>query len=116
MRNAVQKGKCVKQSLPRFLSVCKTYDLVQEAYAKKLSEDEEVVEIRCNVPIEELFEDGEYTSDFVITKEDGSIAVRECVLRKNLLKPRMIKLLDFSQRYWRNKGVSDWKVIINAEE
>ena len=99
MRNANQKGKCVKRSLPKFVLVCKTYDAVQEAYATKLSEDVSITEIRANVLLEELFEEGEYTSDFVITYGDESIAVRECVLRKNLLRPRTVKLLDFSQRY-----------------
>lgn len=58
---------------------------------------------------------GEFTSDFLVTFTDGSEAVRECVFRKNLLKPRTIKLLDFSQKYWFKRGITDWKVIIDAE-
>jgi hypothetical protein len=80
-----------------------------------LEEDDNVVSFRCNVPIEDN-SIGDFTTDYLITFEDESIAVRECVLRKNLLRPRTIKLLDFSQRYWLKKGVSDWKVIIDAEK
>ena len=115
MRNANQKGRCVKQNLPKFSSVCKTYDDVQLAYALILSSAEDVQELKCNVPVEDRSE-GEFTSDFVITKTDGTIAVRECVPRSNLLRPRMVKLLDMSQRYWLQKGVSDWKVVINDDE
>lgn len=116
MRSKNYKGKCVKRCLPKFTSVCKTYDDVQEAYATKLSTDASIVEIRGNVLLDELFEDGEYTSDFVITYTDEHIAVRECALRKNLFRPRTVKLLDFSQRYWLKKGITDWKVIIDAEK
>ena len=39
---------------------------------------------------------GEYTSDFVCTKTDGDLMVRECVFRKFLMKPLTVKLLDAS--------------------
>lgn len=115
MRSKNYKGRCVKRALPKFTAVCKTYDIVQQTYAEKLSKDEDVVEIQCNVPLEDT-SIGEFTTDFVITRKDGTISVRECVLRSNLLRPRTVKLLDFSQRYWLKKGVTDWKVVINAEK
>ena len=104
MRNKNYKGRCVKRSLPKFVSICKTYDVVQQAYADRLSTEDDVLEIRCNVLLEDTSE-GEFTSDFVVTKRDGNIAVRECVLRTNLLRPRTVKLLDFSQRYWLKKVI-----------
>lgn len=115
MRNKNYKGKCIKQSLPKFSSICRTYDDLQNSYAIKLSEDEEVKEVQCNVLLEEISE-GEFTTDFVIRMQDGTVAVRECVLRSNLLRPRMVKLLDLSQRYWLQRGVNDWKVVINDAE
>ena len=115
MRSKNYKGRCVKRMMPKFTTVCKTYDIVQEKYAEKLSNDDDVAEIRCNVLIEDT-SIGEFTSDFVFERKDGTTAVRECVLRKNLLKPRMVKLLDFSQRYWLKKGVRDWKVVVDAEK
>lgn len=115
MRNINQKKRCVKRALPKFTSVCKTYDKVQEAYASRLSDDDEIVEIQCNVPIEDT-SIGEFTSDFVFKRRDGTIAVRECTLRTKVLRPRTVTLLDFSQRYWLKKGITDWKVIIDAEK
>lgn len=104
MRNANQKGRCVKRALPKFTSVCRTFDVVQQVYAEKLSANEDIADVKCNVSIDDTSE-GQFTTDFVITKKDGSVAVRECVLRSNALRPRMIKLLDFSQRYWLKKSL-----------
>lgn len=115
MRNANQKGRCIKRALPKFTSLCRTYDDVQNAYAALLSTDDNVVEVKCNVLIEDATE-GKYCTDFVITKSDGNTAVRECVLNQYLCKPRMIKLLDLSQRFWLKHGVTDWKVVIADEK
>lgn len=41
--------------------------------------------------------------------------VRECVFRKFLMKPMTVKLLDASREYWRNRGVSDWGVVIDEK-
>ena len=57
-------------------------------------------------------EEGAYTSDFVITKADGNLMVRECVSRKHLTKPMTTKLLDVSRNYWKSHGVSDWGIVI----
>ncbi len=115
MRSKNYKGRCVKRALPKFAVTCRTYDTVQTTYALNLSKNPEIESIQCNVLLED-YSEGEYTTDFVITKTDGSTAVRECVLRKNLLRPRTVKLLDFSHRYWLKKGITDWKVVINAEK
>ena len=77
-------GKCAE--------VCRTYDAIQYAYADLLQANNEVVEIRCNVLLDGL-EVGEYTSDFVCTKANGELMVRECVFRKFLMKPLTVKLL-----------------------
>ena len=58
---------------------------------------------------------GEYTSDFVCTKADGDLMVRECVYRKFLMKPLTVKLLDASRDYWLRHGVTDWGMVIDEE-
>lgn len=81
-----------------------------------LQECGKVKEIRCNVLLEGLAE-GEYTSDFVCVKEDDTLMIRECVNRKFLMKPMTVKLLDLSREYWQmQRNVSDWGIVINAEE
>ena len=67
MRKANFKGKCVKLHLDKCKAVCRTYDDIQLKYAQLLQENDDIVEIRCNVLLEGLTE-GNYTSDFVCTK------------------------------------------------
>ena len=86
MRKANFKGKCVKLHLDKCKAVCRTYDDIQLKYAQLLQENDDIVEIRCNVLLEGLSE-GEYTSDFVCTKANGDLIVRECVYRSKIGKP-----------------------------
>ena len=81
MRKKNFKGRCEKRMIGKCSDVCRTYDAIQYAYADLLQESEEVKEIRCNVLLDGL-DVGEYTSDFVCTKADGDLMVRECVFRK----------------------------------
>ena len=115
MRKKNYKGRCEKQSLNKCETVCKTYDAVQTAYAKKLQADKGIVSFRCNVFLEGLTE-GEYTTDFVCVKEDGENMVRECIFRKNLVRTKTAELLDISRQYWLKHGVKDWGVVIDAKE
>lgn len=116
MRNKNQKSRCTKQMLPKFEEICKTYDKVQNAGALLLSGDKDIASIRCNVPLELDFEDGNrYMTDFVFTKKNGELAVRECVFRKLLDKPKTMKLLDASRNFWLSRGVSDWGLIVDAD-
>ena len=57
------------------------------------------MEIKYNVLLDGL-DIGAYTRDFVCTKADGDLMVRECIYRKFLTKPLTIKLLDASRNYW----------------
>lgn len=116
MRKKNYKGaKCTKRYVNKCDDVCKTYDAIQYAYANLLSEAEEVKSFQVNVLLQGL-EEGAYTSDFVITKADGNLMVRECVSRKYLTKPMTTKLLDASRNYWKSHGVSDWGIVIEEEE
>ena len=115
MRSLSYKGvKCTKRYVNKCGDVCKTYDAIQYAYANLLSETEEVKSFQVNVLLQGL-EEGAYTSDFVITKADGNLMVRECVSRKHLTKPMTTKLLDASRNYWKSHGVSDWGIVIEEE-
>ncbi len=52
MRRKNYKGRCIKQQLPKFKDTCRTYDALMTETAKILSRDENIIEIRCNVPLE----------------------------------------------------------------
>ena len=114
MRKKNFKGRCEKRVIPKCVDVCRTYDPIQYAYADVLAQDDSVLDIRCNVSMDDL-EVGEYTTDFVCVKSDGDWMVRECVYRKHLTKPMTIKLLDASREYWLRHGVTDWGLVIDAE-
>ena len=114
MRKKNFKGRCEKRMLSKYTEVCRTYDAIQYAYADLLQASHGIKEIRCNVLLDGL-EIGEYTSDFVCTKTDGDLMVRECVFRKFLMKPLTVKLLDTSRDYWLRQGVTDWGLVIDEE-
>lgn len=115
MRKKNYKGaKCTKRYIDKCEDVCKTYDVIQYAFADLLSKAEEVNSFQVNVLLQGLKE-GEYTSDFVIVKADGNLMVRECVSRKHLTKPMTTKLLDVSRNYWKSHGVTDWGIVIEKE-
>lgn len=115
MRKRNFKGRCTKRYVPKCTDICRTYDALQEAYADVLSQSEDVKEFRCNVYLDGLA-DGDYTTDFVCTKTDGTIMVRECVYRSRLIKPMHYKLLEESRSYWRHRGVTDWGIVINDKK
>ena len=52
-----------------------------------------------------------YTTDFLCTKADGDLCVRECVFRKKLCLPRTAKLPDNSRDYWLRRGINDWAIV-----
>ena len=116
MRKKNYKGvKCTKRYVEKCEGVCKTFDNIQYAYADLLSMSEDVQSFKVNVLLEGL-QEGEYTTDFVITKADGDLMVRECISRKHLTKPMSAKLLDMSRLYWKSHGVNDWGIVIERGE
>ena len=114
MRKKNYKGRCEKQSLEKFTTMCKTYDPVQAAYANILVENKDITAVRCNVVLDG--ECSEYMTDFVCTKSDGDLMVRECVSRKLLEKPLSAKVLEMSYNYWLRHGISDWGIVVDATE
>ncbi len=115
VRKKNYKGRCVKREVNKCSDICRTYDPIQSAYADILASDDEISEFSCNVPMDGL-SDGQYTSDFVCTKTDGSLMVRECAFRKLLIKPMTAKLLEKSREYWLRHGISDWGIVTDEEK
>lgn len=115
MRRKDYRGaKVAKRMVSKCEGVCRTYDAIQYAYADLLAASEKVKSFQVNVLLQGMAE-GEYTSDFVITRTDGNLMVRECVSRKHLTKPMTAKLLDAGRNYWKYHGISDWGIVIEKE-
>ena len=112
MRKRNFKGKCIKVSSTKSKEICRTYDDVQLAYLKLLESRDNIKEIRCSVPLEDL-PDNEYMTDFVCVKSDNEPMVRECLKHRLLTKPLTVKLLDISRNYWLSRGISDWGIVID---
>ena len=93
--------------------MCRTYGDLQYKFADMLEASDDVVSFRVNVELVGLALDGKYTSDFVATKKDGTLMVRECVFRDKLTKPLTCKMLDASREYWIGHGVADWGIVID---
>ena len=115
MRKKNYKGRVIKRYLPKCNEVCRTYDPLMSAYAEKLSKQEDIEEFRCNVFLEGLSE-GDYTTDFLIKKTDGTLMVRECVYRSRIIKPLHYKMLELSRKYWLHRGIVDWGCVINEQK
>ena len=114
MQKKNPKTRCEKRSLSKSDGVCRFYSKIQSVYADQLEQDEHIIEIHFNYMLDGL-DIGEYSTDFLCKKDDGSYFVRECVERKYLTKPKTVKLLDASLGYWRKHGVEDWGIVIDKE-
>ena len=111
-----KRTRCEKRVMSKCADrVVRTYNAIESKYAEKLQENPDVKEFRCQVLLEGL-EIGEYCSDFVATKVDGDLLVRECVYRKHLTKPMTAKLLDASRGYWLRRGVTDWGIVVDKKK
>ena len=114
MRKKDYKGRCEKRVLDKCNSLFKSYDSIQSAYANILVKNKDIAEVRCNVILDD--DCSEYMTDFVCTKTNGDLMVRECISTKLLEKPLSMKLLDMSRTYWLRHGVSDWGIVVDAAE
>ena len=84
MRNKKSNVKTTKRRLSKCQDVCRTYNDIQYAYAEILEKDESVAEFRCNVILDDFELDGTFTTDFIITKNNGDILVRECIFKDKI--------------------------------
>lgn len=115
MKNINTKVTCTKQVFSKHQSVCKTYSPIQAAYAKILEDDPDVAKFQTNVKLTDLdFDGATYSTDFLITKTNGDVIVRECIKRTYLMRPKKLQMLDASREYWANHGVTDWGLVIDA--
>ena len=115
MKNQNSKSKVTKRKLSKCKEVCRTYNDIQYAYCDYLQADSSIIEFQCNVLLTDFSIEGKYSTDFVCTKTNGDMMVRECVSRDKLTKPLNIKLLDASRTYWLHRGITDWGIVVNAE-
>lgn len=110
-----KRTRCEKRTMSKCVDgVARTYSVLESKYADKLEADPNVKEFRCQVLLEGM-DTGAYCSDFVATKLDGDLMVRECVYRKQLTKPMTAKLLDSSRNFWRRRGVEDWGIVVDKK-
>ena len=105
------KGQCFKKKVSKCNDVARTYSELAFRYLDVLEDNDDIVSFVCNVQITE-----EYMTDFVITKKDGTIIVRECIQRDKISKPMNVKLLDLSYNHWKSCGVDDWGLVVNGLE
>lgn len=113
MRNRKSHSLTLKKKLNKCKGIFRAFSELQFKYGDELESNDEVVEIRSNVVLEGC-ELGDYTTDFVCVKSNGELMVRECVLKKHLMTPTNIKLLDCSYNYWTSRGVEDWGLVLDA--
>ena len=114
MRNRGTHSVAIKKKLSKSDRILCAYSSLQLKYAELLDENEDVIDIKANVLLEDFEVGDNYTTDFVFTRKNGSEAVRECVYKKNLMKPTTINLLDASRNYWESKGIDDWGIVIDV--
>ena len=114
MRNRNTHSVAIKKKLNKSNKVLCAYSSLQLRYGELLDENINVIDIKANVLLEDFEMGDNYTTDFVFVKNDGSEAVRECVYKKNLMKPSTLNLLDASRNYWASKGIEDWGIVIDV--
>ena len=113
MKNRKSHTVTYKKKLNKCSNVFRAHNDLQLRFGEQLDKSSEVIEINANVELKD-FEFGDYTTDFLCRKNNGELMVRECVYKKNLLKPSTIKLLDGSRNYWLSNGVKDWGIVLDG--
>ena len=113
MRNSKTRTMTIKRKLPKCSTYFYAFSELQHKYGKQLSEDENVLEFKANVKLDDFPLGDSYTTDFVITTKDGRTLIRECVYKDKLLKPSTIKLLDSSRNYWLSRGFTEWGIVVD---
>lgn len=98
MRKKNYKGRCEKKAVPKCNEIFKAYDAVQSAYVDILSSRDDIVEIRCNVPLEDM----DYTSDLrkniVTWQESWLIFIHPFInLDISIVKQRSCKIIIYHE-------------------
>ena len=106
MRKKNYKGRCEKKSVQKCNEIFKAYDAVQSAYVDVLSSRDDIIEIRCNVPLEDM----EYTSDLQladgIVKEDLYTAYYAVSENEEIVADREIEILGMEEETVVEKDVA----------
>ena len=97
-------------------------------YAKLLEEDTRIRSYEVNHPLDtawigridrvgirSAYLQTQWTTEFIITEQDGREAVREIVTADLLGKHAEIEKLELSRRYWKARGVEDWRLVLTGE-
>ena len=97
-------------------------------YAKLLEEDTRIRSYEVNHPLDAAwiaridrvgirgaYLQTQWTTDFVITDQDGGETVREIVTVDLLEKHAEIEKLELSRRYWKARDVEDWRLVLTGE-
>ena len=113
MRNKNTHSLTIKGKLDKKKGIFIAYSKLQFDCGKWLDSIEEIQEIFPNYNLEDFALGNSYTSDFVCRKNSGELMVRECIYRKNIMRPSTIKLLDEVRNYWLSRGVNDWGIVID---
>lgn len=116
MRNRNTNVKCIRVSSKKSDKVCRCYSDIQLKYLELIEENDKIVKVELNVKLSIPSIKESYSTDFLLTLDDGKVRIRECVYKKQLLRPTVVKLLDLSRNYWLSKGYSDWGIVINESE
>lgn len=113
MRNKNTHSLTIKGKLNKKEGVFIAYNRLQFRYGQKLDVDDEIVEIFANQILDGFALGNNYTSDFVCKKSNDELMVRECVYKKNIMRPSVIKLLDEARNYWLSRGIDDWGIVLD---
>ena len=115
MRNKNSHVVNIKRKLSKCNKVFVAFNELQLKYGETLESNEEILDIKSNVELTNFELGDNFTTDFLCTKRDGEMLVRECVYRKNLLKPAVIKMLDASRNYWKSRGIDNWGIVLDGK-
>ncbi len=66
--------------------------------------------------IRKTYFEAEWSTDFLVKFKDGTSGVRELTTEEELAKRAELEKLEFSRRYWKADGITDWKMVIMKEE
>lgn len=130
MEKAGGKRRDIKFFSQKCNAVICVHSQVAREYARMLEQQSWVESYEVSVPFETskyglvdpveirpLYFQTEWASDFLLRFVDKRQAVREIVPSiEALQKLATIEKLEFSRRYWKAMGVSDWKIILPREE
>ena len=113
MRNKKTHSLAIKKKLSKSEKMFTAYSELQLKYGEELDKKDDIDEIKFNYLLSDFVLGDSYTTDFVCVKSNGELMVRECVLKKNLLRPSVLKILDCSRNYWFERGVTDWGLVVD---